>query len=103
MFDKTGKAGVVAVGVQSMDFGRSTSRACSSTEGYLSAYFVSDPGRMESTLDDRSSSSPTRKSRPSRTLVPALEKALQAGKKDILIIAEDVDGEALAALVVSGF
>ncbi len=102
VFDKTGKDGVITVEEsKSMDFETEYVEGMQFDRGYLSAYFVSDPGRMESTLEDPFILITDKKISAITDLIPALEKALQAGRKDILIIAEDVDGEALATLVVN--
>ncbi|MFN8519981.1 MAG: chaperonin GroEL [Chloroflexota bacterium] len=102
VFDKTGKDGVITVEEsKSMDFETEFVEGMQFDRGYLSAYFVTDPGRMESTLEDPFILITDKKISAITDLIPALEKALQAGKKDILIIAEDVDGEALATLVVN--
>ncbi len=102
VFDKTGKDGVITVEEsKSMDFETEYVEGMQFDRGYLSAYFVTDPGRMESTLEDPFILITDKKISAITDLIPALEKALQAGKKDVLIIAEDVDGEALATLVVN--
>jgi len=102
VFDKTGKDGVITVEEsKSMDFETEFVEGMQFDRGYLSAYFVTDPGRMESTLEDPFILITDKKISAITDLVPALEKALQSGKKDILVIAEDVDGEALATLVVN--
>ncbi|MET0771679.1 MAG: chaperonin GroEL, partial [Candidatus Limnocylindrales bacterium] len=102
VFDKTGKDGVITVEEsKSMDFETEYVEGMQFDRGYLSAYFVTDPGRMESTLEDPYILITDKKISAITDLIPALEKALQAGRKDILIIAEDVDGEALATLVVN--
>ena len=69
--------------------------------GYTSAYFVTDTNRMEAVLEDPYILITDKKICAIADMLPALEKVLQTGKKDILIIAEDVDGEALATLVVN--
>ena len=70
-------------------------------KGYISAYFVTDPERMEAVLEDPYilHRQPAR-SRTVKDLLPLLEKVMQSGKP-LLIIAEDVDGEALSTLVVN--
>jgi chaperonin GroEL len=69
-------------------------------KGYLSPYFVTDPEAMESSLDDALILINEKKISSLKDLLPLLEKAAKTGKP-LLIIAEDVDGEALAALVVN--
>ena len=102
VFDKTGKDGVITVEEsKTMNFEIDYVEGMQFDRGYLSAYFVSDTTRMEAALDDPYILITDRKISAIADILPALEKALQAGKKDILIIAEDLDGEALATLVVN--
>ena len=69
-------------------------------KGYISPYFVTDPERMEAVLEDAYVLSTRARSRSVADLLPLLEKVVQAGKP-LLIVAEDVDGEALSTLVVN--
>jgi chaperonin GroEL len=69
--------------------------------GYISPYFVSDMQRMEASLDEPYLLITDRKISGTTDLLPVLEKLVQTGRKDLLIIAEDVDAEALATLVVN--
>ena len=69
--------------------------------GYISPYFVSDLQRMESALEDAYVLITDKKISGTSDLLPVLEKLVQTGQKDMLIIAEDVDAEALATLVVN--
>ena len=69
-------------------------------KGYISPYFVTDPERMEAVLEDPYLLLVGSKISAVRDLVPALEKVMQAGRP-LVIIAEDIDGEALATLVVN--
>src|ERR671923_1786320 len=69
--------------------------------GYISAYFVSDLQRMEASLDEPYVLLTDKKISDTSDLVPVLEKLVQTGYKDMLIVAEDVDAEALATLVVN--
>ncbi len=69
--------------------------------GYISAYFVTDATRMEAGLDEPSILITDKKISAITDIVPVLEKLVQTGKKELVIIAEDVDGEALATLVVN--
>src|SRR4030088_657832 len=68
--------------------------------GYLSAYFVTDSERMEVVLNDPYILAPEKKISNMKDLLPVLEQVAKQGKP-LLIIAEDVDGEALATLVVN--
>ncbi len=69
--------------------------------GYISPYFITNPDRMESVLEDPTIVITDKKVSAVADMLPALEKLLQIGKKNVVIIAEDVDGEALATLVVN--
>ena len=69
--------------------------------GYISPYFVSDVQRMEASLDEPYVLLTDKKISGTSDLVPVLEKLVQTGHKDMLIVAEDVDAEALATLVVN--
>src|SRR3989442_1433202 len=68
--------------------------------GYLSPYFITDPEKMEAVLEDAYVLVHDKKISSMKDLLPVLEKVAQAGKP-LLIIAEDVEGEALATLVVN--
>ena len=69
--------------------------------GYISPYFITNSDRMESALEDATIVITDKKISAVADMLPALEKLLQVGKKNVVIIAEDVDGEALATLVVN--
>ncbi len=69
--------------------------------GYISPYMVTDTTRMEATLEDVNILITDKKISTVQEIVPILEKVAQSGKKELLIIAEDIDGEALATLVVN--
>ena len=69
--------------------------------GYISPYFITNPDRMESVMEDPTVIITDKKLSAVADMLPALEKLLQVGKKNVVIIAEDVDGEALATLVVN--
>ncbi|HET9071801.1 MAG TPA: chaperonin GroEL [Acidimicrobiales bacterium] len=99
--DKVGKDGVVTV-EESNTFGLELefTEGMQFDKGYLSPYFVTDPERQESTLDEPYILIVNSKISAVHDLVPVLEKVMQGGKP-LLIIAEDVEGEALATLVVN--
>ncbi len=99
--DKVGKDGVVTV-EESNTFGMDLefTEGMRFDKGYISPYFVTDPDRMEAVLDDPYILLVGGKVGAIRDLVPVLEKVMQTGKP-LLIIAEDVEGEALATLVVN--
>ena len=69
--------------------------------GYISPYFITNPDRMESVIEDATVIITDKKISAVADLLPALEKLLQVGKKNVVVIGEDVDGEALATLVVN--
>ncbi|MBW8731076.1 MAG: chaperonin GroEL, partial [Terrabacter sp.] len=100
-FDKVGKDGVITVEESS-----TTATELEFTEGmqfdkgYLSAYFVTDTERMETVLEDAYVLINQGKISSVAEVLPVLEKVVQSGKP-LLIIAEDVDGEALSTLVVN--
>jgi chaperonin GroEL len=99
--DKVGKDGVVTV-EESNTFGMELEfvEGMQFDKGYLSPHFVTDPERQEAVLDDPYILLINQKISAVADLVPVLEKVMQANKP-LLIIAEDVDGEALATLVVN--
>src|SRR2546426_3520069 len=100
-FDKVGKDGVITV-EESQTFGLELElvEGMRFDKGYISAYFVTDPERMEAVLDDPYILIANQKISAVKDLLPVLEKVMQGGKS-LLIIAEDVEGEALATLVVN--
>ena len=69
--------------------------------GYISPYFITNPDRMESVLEDPTIIITDKKISAVADMLPALEKLLQVGRKNVVIVAEDVDGEALATIVVN--
>jgi chaperonin GroEL len=99
--DKVGKDGVITV-EESQTFGMEMElvEGMRFDKGYISPYFVSDADRMEAVLDDPYILFAASKISAVRDLLPVLEKVMQGGKP-LLIIAEDVEGEALATLVVN--
>jgi chaperonin GroEL len=99
--DKVGKDGVVTV-EESNTFGMELEfvEGMQFDKGYISPYFVTDQERMEAVLEDPYILVVNKKVGSVQELLPLLEKVLQAGKP-LLIIAEDVEGEALATLVVN--
>jgi len=102
VMEKVGKDGVITVEeskglafeteyVEGMQFDR----------GYISPYFVTDPERMEAVLDEPLLLIHDKKISSAQDIIPLLEKLVQTGRKNLVIIAEDVDGEALATLVLN--
>ncbi|HHU09571.1 MAG TPA: chaperonin GroEL, partial [Intrasporangiaceae bacterium] len=99
--DKVGKEGVITV-EESNTFGLELelTEGMRFDKGYISHYFVTDPERMEAVLEDPYILIANSKVSQIKDLLPLLEKVMQSGKP-LLIIAEDVDGEALSTLVVN--
>jgi chaperonin GroEL len=102
VMDKVGKDGVITVEeskglafeteyVEGMQFDR----------GYISPYFISNPEAMEAVLEEPQILIHEKKISVATDIVPLMEKLLQAGQRNLLVIAEDVDGEALATLVLN--
>ncbi|MHB1488384.1 MAG: chaperonin GroEL [Acidimicrobiales bacterium] len=99
--DKVGKDGVITV-EESQTFGMEMDlvEGMRFDKGYISPYFVTDPERMEAVLEDAYVLLVGSKISAVRDLLPVLEKVMQSGKP-LVIVAEDVEGEALATLVVN--
>jgi chaperonin GroEL len=102
VMEKVGKDGVITVEeskglafeteyVEGMQFDR----------GYISPYFVTDPERMEAVIDEPLILIHDKKISSAQDIIPLLEKMVQTGRKNLVLIAEDVDGEALATLVLN--
>ncbi len=102
VMDKVGNEGVITVEeskglafeieyVEGMQFDR----------GYISPYFVTSPETMEAVIEEPYILIHDKKISAAQDIVPLLEKLVQVGKRDLVIIAEDVDGEALATLVLN--
>jgi chaperonin GroEL len=101
VMDKVGKDGVITVEEgQSLGLEKEYTEGMQFDRGYISAYFVTNPDRMEAVLENPVILITDKKISSVPDMLPALEKAVQQGKP-VLIIAEDVDGEALATLVVN--
>jgi chaperonin GroEL len=101
VMDKVGKDGVVTVEEgQSLGLEKEYTEGMQFDRGYISAYFVTNSDRMEAVLDNPKILITDKKISAVPDMLPALEKAVQIGRP-LLIIAEDVDGEALATLAVN--
>jgi chaperonin GroEL len=101
VMDKVGKDGVITVEEgQSLGLEKEYTEGMQFDRGYISAYFVTNPDRMEAVLENPLILITDKKISSVQDMLPALEKAVQQGKPT-LIIAEDIDGEALATLVVN--
>ena len=101
VMDKVGKDGVITVEEgQSLGLEKEYTEGMQFDRGYISAYFVTNPDRMEAVLENPAILITDKKISSVQDLLPALEKAVQLGRP-LFIIAEDIDGEALATLVVN--
>jgi chaperonin GroEL len=102
VMDKVGKDGVITVEEgKSLGFETEYVEGRQFDRGYLSPYFISDTERMEAVIEEPYILIHDKKISAAQDLVPALEKLVQIGKRNLVIIAEDVDGEALATLVLN--
>ena len=102
VMDKVGKDGVITVEEsKSMMFETEYVEGMQFDRGYISAYFVTDTEHMESVISDAYILINEKKISAAQDIVPVLEKLVQIGKRELVIIAEDIDGEALATLVLN--
>lgn len=102
VMDKVGKDGVITV-EESQTFGLDSEivEGMQFDNGFISPYMVTDPSRMEAVYENVSILITDKKVSNVQEVLPLLEKLAQTGKKDLVIIAEDVDGDALATFVVN--
>ena len=102
VMDKVGKDGVVTVEEsRGLDFETEYVEGMQFDRGYISPYFVSDPETMEANIEEPYILIHDKKVSAAQDIIPILEKLHQIGKRELVIIAEDVDGEALATMVVN--
>jgi chaperonin GroEL len=102
VMDKVGKDGVVTVEEsKGREFETEYVEGMQFDRGYISAYFVTNPEAMESVIEDPYILIHDKKISAATDIVPLMEKLLQRSKRELVIIAEDVDGEALATLVLN--
>ncbi|MCY4247558.1 MAG: chaperonin GroEL [Chloroflexi bacterium] len=102
VMDKVGKDGVVTVEEsRGLDFETEYVEGMQFDRGYISPYFVSDPEAMEANIEEPYVLIHDKKVSAAQDIIPILEKLHQIGKRELVIIAEDVDGEALATMVVN--
>jgi chaperonin GroEL len=102
VMDKVGKDGVITVEEsKGLAFETEYVEGMQLDRGYLSPYFITDPERMEALMEDPYILISEKKISAVSDIVPLLEKLVQVGKRELLVIAEDVDGEALATLVLN--
>ncbi len=102
VMDKVGKDGVITVEEsKGLEFETEYVEGMQFDRGYISAYFVTNPETMEAVIEDAYILIHDKKISSAQDLVPILEKLVQKGARNLVIIAEDIDGEALATLVVN--
>ena len=102
VISKIGKDGVVTVEAgQGLDMEEEIVEGFSYDKGYASSFFVTDVNRQEAIMDKPMILLTDKKLTSSADILPLLEKIAQTGKKDLVIIAEDVSGEALSLLVLN--
>lgn len=102
VMDKVGKDGVITVEEsKGLEFETEFVEGMQLDRGYLSPYFVTNSERMEAEILDPYILITDKKISSAQDIVPVLEKLVQIGKREVVIIAEDVDGEALATLVLN--
>jgi len=102
VMDKVGKDGVITVEEsKSLQFETEYVEGMQFDRGYISAYFITDSEHMESVIAEPYILIYDKKISAAQDIVPVLEKLVQIGKRDLVIIAEDIDGEALATLVLN--
>jgi chaperonin GroEL len=102
VMDKVGKDGVITVEEsRGINFETEYVEGMQIDKGYISAYFVTNAEKMEASIEDAYLLITDKKISAVQDILPILEKLTQLGKREIVIIAEDVDGEALATLVVN--
>jgi chaperonin GroEL len=102
VMDKVGKDGVITVEEsRGLEFETEYVEGMQFDRGYISPYFVTDADTMEASIEDAYILIHDKKISSAQDIVPILEKLMQIGKKNLVIIAEDIDGEALATLVLN--
>jgi chaperonin GroEL len=102
VIDRVGKDGVVTVEQsQTLGLSKELVEGLQFDRGYISPYMITNAERMEAILENPYILVTDQKISSVNTLLPLLEKLIQAGKKDLVIIAEEIEGEALATLVVN--
>ena len=101
VMDKVGKDGVITVEEsRALEFETEYVEGMQFDRGYISPYFITDADTMEAVVEDAYILIHDKKISSAQDMVPILEKLVQIGKKNLVVIAEDIDGEALATLVL---
>ncbi|HEY64234.1 MAG TPA: chaperonin GroEL [Caldilineae bacterium] len=102
VMDKVGKDGVITVEEsKGLEFEIEYVEGMQFDRGYISPYFITNPEAMEAVIEEPYILIHEKKISAANDLVPLLEKLIQIGKRELVVIAEDVDGEALATLVLN--
>ena len=102
VMDKVGKDGVITVEEsRALEFETEYVEGMQFDRGYISPYFITDTETMESVIEDAYILIHDKKISSAQDMIPILEKLVQIGKKNLVVIAEDIDGEALATLVLN--
>ncbi len=102
IMEMVGTDGVIKVEEsQTMGLDKEVVEGMQFDNGYISPYFITDPARMEAVYEDAKILITDKKISSVQELLPILEKVAQSGRKELVIIAEDLDGEALATLVLN--
>jgi chaperonin GroEL len=102
VMDKVGKDGVITVEEsRALEFETEYVEGMQFDRGYISPYFITDADAMEAIVEDAYILIHDKKISSAQDMVPILEKLVQIGKKNLVVIAEDIDGEALATLVLN--
>jgi len=102
VMDKVGKDGVITVEEsKTFEFETEFVEGMQFDRGYISAYFITSPEAMEAVIRQPYILICDKKISAAADIVPVLEKVVQAGQRDLVILAEDVEGEALATLVLN--
>ena len=102
VMDRVGKDGVITVEEsKSLQFETEFVEGMQFDRGYLSAYFITSTEKMEAVINEPYILINEKKISAAQDIVPILEKLVQIGKRELVIIAEDIDGEALATLVLN--
>jgi chaperonin GroEL len=102
VMDKVGKDGVITVEEsKGLEFETEYVEGMQFDRGYISPYFITNPENMEASIPEPYLLVYEKKISAATDIVPVLEKLVQVGRRDLVIIAEDVDGEALATLVLN--
>lgn len=104
VMSKIGRDGVVSVEAgQGLDLESEVVEGFTFDRGYISAYMVTDPNRMEAAYDKPAIIITDKKISSAQEFLPLIEKVATAGKKDVVLIAEDVTGEALGVLILNKY